>query len=196
MFVGIPSFIFSRLLMYFCGWKTKSSIPRNVKGVIISAPHTSNWDAFWGIIWVAGYLWPTRVKIGFKKEASIFPFGLIFKSLGGVPINRNQNSQTTILKTLLNAFKSLDKGFIILTPEGTRKINNQWSKGFYYIAKKTDVPIFSWKIDYKNKLFICAPPLNVSGKFDDDIKIINEFYKDSNPKNPNNFALHEQILFK
>ncbi len=193
---GFPIFIFSKILMKLYGWKAINTISKNVKGVIIAAPHTSNWDAFWGIMWLAAYIWPTRVKLGFKKEASAFPFGYLFKAIGGVPIDRHQSSQINTLKILLNAFKSLPQGFVILTPEGTRKLTTNWSKGFYYIARKTKVPVICWKIDYKNREFICAPPLELTGNFSEDMKIINEFYRNSNPKHPNNFALHEDSKSK
>ena len=39
----------ARFIMWLAGWKYKGELPAEKKAVIISVPHTSNWDFFWGI---------------------------------------------------------------------------------------------------------------------------------------------------
>ena len=47
MFIFYWSF---KIIFKILGWKIVSYIPKNItKGVLIVAPHTSNWDAFYGL---------------------------------------------------------------------------------------------------------------------------------------------------
>ena len=68
-----------------------------------------------------------------KKEWFFFPLGIIFKAVGGIPVDRSR--KTSLVDRwfiiLLNA-----KFHLAITPEGTRKANPNWKKGFYYIALK------------------------------------------------------------
>ena len=38
----------ARFIMWLAGWKYKGELPTEKKAVIISVPHTSNWDFIWG----------------------------------------------------------------------------------------------------------------------------------------------------
>ena len=38
----------ARFVMWLGGWKYKGELPVEKKAVIISVPHTSNWDFVWG----------------------------------------------------------------------------------------------------------------------------------------------------
>ena len=38
-----------------------------------------------------------------------------------------------------------------VTPEGTRSRQEKWKTGFYYLAKKSNVPICLGYLDYKLK---------------------------------------------
>ena len=42
--------------------------------------------------------------------------------------------------------------YLVFTPEGTRKYNPNWKKGFYYIAVKANVPIYICYMDYAIKM--------------------------------------------
>ncbi|MBT8282654.1 MAG: 1-acyl-sn-glycerol-3-phosphate acyltransferase, partial [Muriicola sp.] len=84
----LSSFIFLRLW----GWKIVGSFPDIAKCVVIVAPHTS-WVDF-----IVGVLVRSIVgeEIHFIGKHSLFkpPFGWIFRSLGGTPIDRSKNSDT------------------------------------------------------------------------------------------------------
>ncbi|MCK7531289.1 MAG: hypothetical protein MZV63_09705 [Marinilabiliales bacterium] len=41
--------------------------------------------------------------------------------------------------------------YVTITPEGTRKYNANWKKGFYYIALRAQVPIALGFLDYAKK---------------------------------------------
>ena len=80
----------SRFILKLFGWKVVVDVPDLKKCVICVAPHTSNWDF---IIGKLAYLSIGRYA-GFmiKKSWFFFPLNLIFKAMGGVPVDRKQRS--------------------------------------------------------------------------------------------------------
>ena len=77
-----------------------------------------------------------------------------------------------------------------ITPEGTRKANPNWKKGFYFIALKAQVPIVLIGIDYSkndfgNESYHAVEDINK------DMREIKLYFKDFKGKHPENFALGE-----
>ena len=67
-------------------------MPRHLnKYIIIAAPHSSNFDFIIGLL-VRSVL---NFKSGFlgKKELFRFPFGILFRKLGGYPVDRSVSSK-------------------------------------------------------------------------------------------------------
>lgn len=83
---GLYSFIYYRLL----GWKTNVTVPNYDKCVICAAPHTSNWDLFIGKLFYGAI--GRKTSFMMKKEWFFFPLGLIFKAVGGIPVDRSRKS--------------------------------------------------------------------------------------------------------
>ena len=84
---GFSKFIFTRIL----GWKLVGNFPSQLKKyVVIAAPHTS-WRDFPIAILARN---SSGEKINFIGKDSLFkgPFGFIFKSLGGTPVDRTKSS--------------------------------------------------------------------------------------------------------
>ena len=67
-----------------------------------------------------------------KKEWFFFPLGLIFKAVGGIPVDRGR--KTSLVDQMAARFARSKKFQLAITPEGTRKANPNWKKGFYFIA--------------------------------------------------------------
>ena len=140
--------VICRALLRWFGWKLG---PHNgvelPKCVICVAPHTSNWD------FVIGKLFYTSIGLtaGFlmKKDWFFFPLNLIFKSMGGIPVNRDK--RTSLTDQVVEMFQTHDRFQVAITPEGTRKRVDEWKKGFYYIALKAQVPILIGYMDYGKK---------------------------------------------
>ncbi|MDO4191608.1 MAG: 1-acyl-sn-glycerol-3-phosphate acyltransferase [Bacteroidales bacterium] len=167
------------------GWSIidKQRLPN--KCVICIAPHTSNWDFVWGLL----YKHATHLKASFlmKKEWFRFPLGLIMRKLGGIPVNREKkNSLTDIIAEEFNKHDIFRLG---ITPEGTRKATKQWKLGFYFIALKAKVPIVLAKIDYRKKEIGCQEFFIPSGNVEEDIVKIKNFYRDVIGKKIANFAI-------
>ena len=79
----------------------------------------------------------------------------------------------------------------MITPEGTRKPNPHWRKGFYQIAMAAEVPIAIGYLDYVRKEGGIGKILYPTGDFDADIRVIKDFYRDKTGRHPEMFALGE-----
>jgi len=62
----------SLVLLKILGWKTHGELPKINKYVIIVAPHTSDWDLFYGII--LAYAMKLDTIYVAKKELFRWPF--------------------------------------------------------------------------------------------------------------------------
>lgn len=154
-----------KLLKLF-GWNIQPQGPEGVKkAVIVMGPHTSNWDFIIGRISFLQYGINMRALI--KSELFFFPLGWLLRKLGGIPVNRK--SKNNLTEQAVSYFEDNDEMFMIFTPEGTRKYNPNWKKGFYYIAQKANVPIYIGFIDYSNKTGGFDSIFHPTGDVDADI---------------------------
>ena len=77
---------------------------------------------------------------------------------------------------------------LAITPEGTRKANPEWKRGFYYIALKAGIPILLYGLDFERKLIYCHRSFVPAGDVEKDMQEIKEYYKDFKGKKPEQFA--------
>ncbi len=175
------SFIYYKLL----GWKTNVTVPNYAKCVICAAPHTTNWDLFIGKLFYGAI--GRKTSFMMKKEWFFFPLGILFKAVGGIPVNRGKKS--SLVDQMAQRFSSSSYFNLAITPEGTRKANPNWKKGFYYIALKAQVPILLIGIDYEKKTITATRELMPSGDIEKDLKEIKLYFKDFKGKKPENFAI-------
>ncbi|MGD1894180.1 MAG: 1-acyl-sn-glycerol-3-phosphate acyltransferase, partial [Cyclobacteriaceae bacterium] len=81
--------IIAKIIMGISGWSYNKNFPEDIKkGVMVAAPHTSNWDIFYALS--ALRLMGIPVRFTIKKEWMKPPLGIILKALGAIPINRQQ----------------------------------------------------------------------------------------------------------
>lgn len=174
-----------RLLFKRMGWSEQVSIPHRDKCIICVAPHTSNWDFIIGQLYyrslgrTAGFL--------MKKEWFFWPLGILFKKMGGIPVYRSK--KTSMTDTLAERIKEMERFELAVTPEGTRSKVTTWKRGFYFIALKAGIPIQLYDLDYKNKVIRCTKELMPTGDVEADMREIMEYYKNSNAKYPEKFAI-------
>lgn len=176
-------FIFHRLL----GWKTYLTVPNYDKCVICAAPHTSNWDLFIGKLFYGAL--GRKACFMMKKEWFFFPLGILFKAMGGIPVNRDK--RTSMVDQMAERFAKNDQFHLAITPEGTRKANPDWKKGFYYIALKAHVPIVLIGIDYPSKTISATKVVIPTGDFENEMREIKRYFKSFHGKNPANFSTGE-----
>lgn len=167
------------------GWKEKISIDLPNKCVICIAPHTSNWDFIIGELFIRQYGWKAHFMM--KKDWFFWPLGTILRNMGGIPIDRKHNTST--VEQMIEMFKTKDIFHLGITPEGTRKANPNWKRGFYYIAQGANVPIVLIAIDYKLKTIIAEKIIQPCGDIIKDMKLIKEYFCSWTGKYPQNFVI-------
>ena len=176
---------FCRWLLYKkLGWTKCVTVAHPDKFIICLAPHTSNWDFIIGQL----YAQAEGFKINFlmKREWFFWPLGVIFKSLGGIPVWRSKH--TSMTDNLAETAKTKDSFKLCINPEGTRSPNTKWKKGFYFIALKAEIPILLYGVDYEKKKIVCTDSFTPSGNIDEDMPKIKSYFKDFKGKKPENFA--------
>lgn len=176
---------FCRWLLYKkLGWTKCITVAHPDKFIICLAPHTSNWDFIIGQL----YAQAEGFKINFlmKREWFFWPLGVIFKSLGGIPVWRSKH--TSMTDNLAETAKTKDSFKLCITPEGTRSPNTEWKKGFYFIALKAEIPILLYGVDYEKKKIVCTDSFTPSGNIDEEMPKIKSYFKDFKGKKPENFA--------
>jgi 1-acyl-sn-glycerol-3-phosphate acyltransferase len=173
----------SKWLLKVAGWKMKITIEEPEKSIICVAPHTSNWDFLVGKL----SYWATGREANFlmKKSWFVFPLGGLWRSMGGVAIDRSRKSSVT--QQMADEFASRSHFHLAITPEGTRSRTEKWKMGFYHIAVKANVPIQLAYIDYKNKEMGITEIIIPSGNEDTDMKYIHQFYQSVTARFPEKF---------
>lgn len=170
------------------GWKTINTFPSEIKSCVIAvAPHTSNEDFFLGLAYRRVFKIDNAKFLG-KAELFRFPFGFIFRRLGGTPVYRN--SKQNMVEQVVAKFKTDENFMLALSPEGTRKRVDKLKTGFYYIAKQANVPIVMVGLDYANKQLVCSAPFYTTKNEEDDFKQIILFFKNIQGKIPENGLGH------
>ena len=102
------------------------------------------------------------------------PWGILFKWLGGYPVDRT--SHHNLVDNIVRIFDQHDQFAISIAPEGTRKKVTAFKTGFYFIAKKADIPIILTKFDAGNKLISFSPPFYPKKDSDADIRQIESYF--------------------
>ncbi|MDX1506702.1 MAG: 1-acyl-sn-glycerol-3-phosphate acyltransferase [Woeseiaceae bacterium] len=162
----------ARGLLRLGGWTAVGEKPAVAKAVFIAAPHTSNWDGVWALIYKVAHGLDIRF---FAKESLFwFPLGTLLRGLGGIPLNRDEPGGA--VRQAVEAFDNSDAFYFGLAPEGTRSLRPGWKSGFYRIAMEADVPVILGFLDYENKRLGIGPMLALTGDRDADLARIREFY--------------------
>lgn len=171
---------FSNLILRFCGWKLEGTKPSAEKLVIIGAPHTSNWDFPLSLLALSAL----GMRFSWVGKHTLFrpPFGLLFKAIGGIPVDRSKRS--SFIDMIVTEFTNRERLALAIAPEGTRGKANHWKAGFYYIAMKANVEILLAYVNYDTKTIGLGPQLTPTGDVEQDFVSISKFYKPIRGKYP------------
>lgn len=177
----LPVKFLYRFFFKTLGWKVEGRVPAHLKKyVLIVAPHTSNWDFLVGL--AARSILDIDSKYVAKKELFGFPFGWLFRALGGYPVDRSKSNN--FVDAVCEIFNSKEKFSIAITPEGTRAYAPKWKTGFYHIAQQLQIPVIMVAFDYAAKTVRVEPPMTLTGNIDIDIETMQAYYRKVRGKNP------------
>ncbi|GAA4372178.1 1-acyl-sn-glycerol-3-phosphate acyltransferase [Nocardioides caricicola] len=162
----------ARLLLRLARWKTVGEVPR--KGILVGAPHTSNWD------WVLTMLlaWDYNIQIRLLVKDSLFkgPLGSILRWSGAVELDR-ENPGETIRRLIVDS--ETDETFLLgIAAEGTRSRGEYWKSGFYRISQQTGLPITLAFLDAPSRTVGWGPTFALTGDVVADMDRLREFFAD------------------
>ncbi|MCP3929909.1 MAG: acyltransferase [Bacteroidetes bacterium] len=183
----------SKFILKMLGWKFTGEYPHHYKKfVLIVIPHTSSWDFPTGLLVRSS--WKSDIKFVGKKTLFRFPFGGIFRWLGGYPVDRKRSQN--FVDAVVDVFNEKEEFAICIAPEGTRKKVEKLKTGFYYIAKGAGIPIIPVKFDFEHKIIGIGEPIFPSDSKEADIEKIERFFRGVKGKVPENsygYNLNEDI---
>ncbi len=170
------------------GWSFRGDTPSHDKAIIISAPHTSFWDWYWGELSFLSTGVPAYIPI--KKELFFFPLGLLLRALHAMPVERGKKGNNMV-NTLEEELNKHERAYICITPEGSRKLRKRWKKGFLVMAYETGLPVYLGGLNYEEKYTWMGEPFPLTGDMESDLKAVQHFYKDAKAKYPDQFSTGE-----
>jgi 1-acyl-sn-glycerol-3-phosphate acyltransferase len=148
------------------GWRIAGQLPNRSKFVVIAAPHTSNWDFVVGI--AARFALGLDVSWLGKHTLFRWPWAVIFRRWGGIPVDRSVSQNT--VPQIVDLFRSREAFVLALAPEGTRKQVSEWRTGFWYIAHGAGVPIVPVAFDWPQRTIRIGEPVETTGDVDADVR--------------------------
>src|SRR3954471_22133271 len=125
-------------------WQLRTEpLPEGGAGVLVGAPHTSNWD----FVLMLAITWRLRLQVRWLGKHTLFnaPFGGLMRALGGIPVDRK--NPAGIVDDVVGRIAAGERFFLVVTPEGTRGRSAHWKSGFYRIAVDTGLPITLGYVD-------------------------------------------------
>jgi 1-acyl-sn-glycerol-3-phosphate acyltransferase len=162
-----------RSVLRLGGWTIAGEFPDIPRLVLIAAPHSSGWDAVWGL---AAKL-AMGVDITFMAKAELFrgPLGWLLRALGGQPIDRARAHGS--VEQAASRIRGSEKMYFVLAPEGTRRHVRQWKSGFLHIARSAGVPVFAAWFHYPDKTVGLGQLFALSDDLAADMARIREYYR-------------------
>ena len=164
---------FAQWLLGVGGWTAVGGVPDVPKAVFIAAPHTSNWDGLWALVYKVAF--DIDVKFFAKHSLFWFPLGNILRALGGIDLDRGKAG--TAVDEAIRMFETEEQFYFGLAPEGTRKKTKGWKTGFYRIAMGAGVPVYFGMLDYGRRRIGIGERMMLTGDMEADMAVIREYYK-------------------
>ncbi len=172
---------FGRAVLRLGRWRMVGNWPGVDKVVVIVAPHSSAWDAIWGIAAKVG-MGLGLVFIG-KKEAFWGPLGWLLRKFGGVPVDRS--APGGIVDQVATQIREAERLWFVLAPEGTRRKVDNWKSGFWKIARRADVPVFCVGFNYPDRTIRLGELVTLTDDMDADLKRIRALFASYQGKHRN-----------
>ena len=168
----------ARFVLWATRWTAVGEVPRT--GILVGAPHTSNWD----FVMMLLIMWRGDVtpRVLIKKELFKGPLGWLLTRLGGIPLDRENPS--SVVRELVHEARSGEPFLLILAAEGTRQKGDYWKSGFWRIARAAKLPIALAFIDGPSRTAGFGPTITATADVVADMDKVREFYRDKRGIHP------------
>ncbi len=149
-------------------------------GIVLGAPHTSNWD----FVYMLGLAWRNEAPIRWLGKSSLFKGwrGPIMRRLGGIPVDRKNPFR--VVDDVLAEVAAGRVFHLVITPDGTRSATGAWKSGFYRIARQADLPVTLAFVDRTTMTIGLGPTFALTGDVAADMDVIRAFYADKAGHDP------------
>lgn len=172
----------AHVLLRLVGWRAVGTVPS--RGVLVGAPHTSNWD--WVLTILLGWTYGIDMRLMVKKELFRGPLGWVLRRTGAVSLDRANPGET--VQALLAEAEGDHPWLLALAAEGTRSRQEYWKSGFYRIARQTGLPITLAYVDVPSRRVGWGPTFHPTGDVKADMDLVREFYADKTGFHPEDFT--------
>jgi 1-acyl-sn-glycerol-3-phosphate acyltransferase len=179
----------ARTVVKLMRYRMVGDVPQT--GILVGAPHTSNWDfvTMLLVMWHGG----AHPRVLVKKQLFKGPLGWVIKAFGGVPLDRDNPG--TVVRELIAEAGSGGQFRLILAAEGTRSKGEFWKSGFLRLSKETGLPVTLAFFDPPTKTMGFGPTFHATDDVRADMDLVREFYADKlgiKPKNATPPRLREE----
>jgi 1-acyl-sn-glycerol-3-phosphate acyltransferase len=141
------------------GWRFIGELPDRDRMIIIGAPHTTNWDFL--VFLAASRHWRFSPRFVGKHSLFRWPFGVLFRAWGGIPVDRSRPGG--MVGQVAEEFANSESMVLVVAPEGTRKAAPYWKSGFARIAAEAKVPIVPAYIDFPARKVVLGDVIDFDG---------------------------------
>ena len=162
-----------RTLLRLGGWRVVGDWPDLPKMVVIAAPHSSAWDAIWGLI--AKVAMGVDIRFMGKREIFVGPLGWLLRRFGGIPVDRS--APAGVIEQAIAEIRAAERMYFVLAPEGTRRKVTRWKPGFWKIAHGAGVPVFCAWFHYPDRTIGLGPLVTLSDSLDADLVRVRELFR-------------------
>lgn len=154
-------------------WRLRSEPAPAEAGILIGAPHTSNWD----FVLMLAISWRLGMDVRWLGKHTLFSGwkGPVMRAWGGIPVDRRDPS--TVVTEVLGRVRAGEVFHLVVTPEGTRS-GDGWKSGFYRIAREADLPVTLGYVDRTTMSTGLGTTLRLTGDVRADMDRIRAFYAD------------------
>ena len=156
--------------------------PTDRPGILIGAPHTSNWD----FVLMLAISTSVGVRVRWLGKHTLFTglMGPFARALGGIPVDRRDPS--LVVDDIVSRVRAGEVFSLVITPEGTRSKGEYWKSGFYRIARETGMPVTLGYVDRTTMTAGLGDTVELTGDVAADMDRIRAFYADKAGLRPQN----------
>jgi 1-acyl-sn-glycerol-3-phosphate acyltransferase len=166
------------LVLWATRWTAVGEVPRT--GILVGAPHTSNWD----FVMMLLIMWRGDVspRVLIKQELFRGPLRWLLPRLGGIPLDRDNPG--TVVRELVAQARSGEPFLLVLAAEGTRTRGTYWKSGFWRIARSAQLPIALAFIDGPSRTSGFGPTITATDDVVAVMDLVRAFYADKRGIHP------------